>query len=95
MKKKVNEKLHPRFYVPYNIVKKVGEFYCELDLLAEIKIHNVFHVSCLKKEIGRQVVMSKVLHSLDNGGNLVSIPKDIFQVRERRSINRIIKEYLM
>ena len=51
LKKKGAEKLHPRFYGPYKIIRKVGEVAYELDFLANNKIHNVFHVSCLKKEV--------------------------------------------
>ena len=53
LNKKGVEKLQPRFYAPYKIIRKVGEVAYELELLAESKTHNVFHVSCLKKVVGK------------------------------------------
>ena len=52
LKKSGAEKLKPRFYGPYRIMRRVGEVAYELELPKESKIHNVFHVSCLKKGSG-------------------------------------------
>ena len=43
-------KLGPRYIVPFTVTRKVGEVAYELQLLPEMsRIHNVFHVSQLKK----------------------------------------------
>ncbi|XP_040987692.1 uncharacterized protein LOC121235414 [Juglans microcarpa x Juglans regia] len=54
------EKLNPRCVGPYEIVERVGQVAYRLDLPVEMQgIHNVFHVSTLKKSFRekRPVVM--------------------------------------
>lgn len=54
LKKSSVYKLKPRFYGPYRVIRRVGEVAYELELPEGSKIHNVFHVSCLKKVMGQQ-----------------------------------------
>ena len=49
-------------------MRKVGEIAYELDLPENIKVHNVFHISCLKKEVGKQVTLSTELPPLNDEG---------------------------
>ena len=76
--------MKPHFYGPYKIVKKVGEVAYELDLPKRSKIHNVFHVSNLKKTVGQHIAPSIELPLLDDEGLLMLIPENILQVRERK-----------
>lgn len=50
--KRRNEKLSPKYFRPYPIIKKIGKEAYKLQLLDEATIHPVFHVSQLKKALG-------------------------------------------
>lgn len=95
LKKSRSEKLQPKFYGPYRITRRVGGVAYELDLPDDSRIHNVFHMSCLKKAIGQHVVPSVWLPPLDEEGKLVLVPAEVIEIRERKLRNRFIKEYLV
>jgi hypothetical protein len=95
LKKSGTEKLKPRFYGPYRVIRRVGEVAYELELPEGSRIHNIFHVSCLKKALGQQVTTSTDLPPLDEEGQLVLTPEKIIDVRERRLRSRVIREYLV
>ena len=69
--------------------------YYELEFLEESNIHNVFHVSSLKKTLGQHIAPSTELPPLDDEGLLVLILVRILQVQERKLRNRVIREYLV
>lgn len=47
-----NKKLAPKWVGPFRILQKVGSLSYKLDLPGHLKLHNVFHVTLLKKYIG-------------------------------------------
>ena len=67
----------------------------ELELPAESIIHNIFHVSCLKKALGSNIKSSLELPPLDEEGHLQLVPEEVLEVRERKLRSRIIREYLV
>ena len=87
--------MKPRFYGPYKVIHKVGEVSYEIELLEGSRVHNVFHVSRLKKAIGQRVFPSAELPPIDEEGKLVLIPEAILDTRERTLRSRLIKEYLV
>ena len=52
LKKSGTEMLKPKFYGPYRVIRKVGKVAYELELPERSRVHNVVHVSRLKKAIG-------------------------------------------
>ena len=77
------------------MIQKVGEVAYQLELPMGRKIHNVFHVSCLKKVIGQHISVSYTLPYFDDEGQLALIPNKILRIRERILQSITIKEYLV
>ena len=67
----------------------------ELDFPADRKVHNIFHVSCLKKALGRHVTTFVVLPPLDDESKFILIPEAILDFREKQLWSRVIREYLI
>ena len=80
IKRSGEEKLQPRFFGPYRIGRKVGAVAYVLELPQGSKIHNVFHVSCLKRAISQHITPLEVFPPLDEEGQLVLIPEEILEV---------------
>jgi hypothetical protein len=95
LKKRSAKKLKPQFYGPYRVVNRVGEVSYEIELPEGRNIHNVFHVSCLKKAIGQQVTTFTELPPLDQEVQLVLIPEEILDVKEKRLRSMVIREFLI
>jgi hypothetical protein len=89
------EKLQPHIFGPYRINRKIGAIAYELEFPHGSRIHNVFHVSCLKRAIGQHITPIEVLPPMDEEGKLILISKEILEVWEKRLWKRIIKEYLI
>ena len=83
LKKSGAKKLKPRYYGPFRVIRDVGEVAYKLELSGDNKVHNIFHVSHLKKALGHHVAPFVVLPPLDDEGKLILIPEAILDFREK------------
>ena len=89
------EKLKPPFYGPYQIIKRIGEVAYEVELPENSKIHNIFHVSRLKRVLKKHINPCVDLLPLDNEGKLILEPEIVLKRHDRRLRNKTILEYLV
>jgi hypothetical protein len=76
------QKLAPKFYGPYTILKRVGQVAYQLAFPSHSKLHPVFHVSCLKKVIGTKCQTQTNLPELDEEGSIWLQPQAVLDQRE-------------
>jgi hypothetical protein len=88
------QKLAPKFYGLYTILKCVGPVAYQLDFPKHSKIRPVFHVSCLKKVIGTKFHTQTSLPELDEEGSIWLQPQAVLAQREHHLRQCIIKEVL-
>jgi hypothetical protein len=55
----------------------------------------VFHVSCLKKEVGQFINTLEELPPFDEEGQLELVPEEVLEFRERKLRSRVIRECLI
>jgi hypothetical protein len=95
LKAKQCQKLAPKFYGPYTVLKCVGQVAYQLALPSQSKLHPVFHVSCLKKVIGTRCQIQTNLPELAEEGSIWLQPEAVLNQRECRLHQRTIKEVLV
>ena len=91
---KKDNKLSPKYYVPYKVLQKIGTMEYKLELTASSRVHPVFHVSCLKKVIGDKIPIQNIFPELDKEGKNIMEPEAITDTRIQLR-NRSISGYLI
>jgi hypothetical protein len=74
-------KLSPKWYGPFRVLHKVGQVSYQIQLPANCKLHDVFHVSHLKKHKGEHAVPKPILPMVTNDGKVKTVPIAILQRR--------------
>jgi hypothetical protein len=90
-----HHKLTPKFYGPYQIIKRIGPIAYKLALPTTSKIHLVFHVSYLKKVVGHNCRVQTIMFELDEEISLWLQLESMLNVREHHLCGRTIKEVLI
>ena len=81
LKIKGHQNLAPKFYGPYKVLQKIGSVAYKLELPSSSHIQPVFHVSCLKKVIGTNIIAQTILPELDTEGSIILEPETILNKR--------------
>lgn len=76
-----NQKLASKYYSSYTVTKKIGKVAYQLNLPIGSKVHNVFHVSQLKKRIGKEKRVHTDLPGINDEGELKVEPLAILDRR--------------
>jgi hypothetical protein len=76
------QKLAPKFYGPYIVLKYVGQVAYQLTFPSHSKLHPIFHVPCLKKVIGTKCQTQTNLLKLDEEGSIWQHPQAVLDQRE-------------
>jgi hypothetical protein len=85
----------PKFYGPYTILKHVGQVAYQLALPNHLKLHPIFHLSCLKTMIGAKFQIQTNLPELFEEGSIWLQPEVVLDQREHCLRQRTIKEVLV
>lgn len=76
-----SNKLSPYFYGPFRILARIGTVAYKLELPVESLIHDVVHVSLLKKQLGTDHIISPQLPTFADSSSILPQPEMILDRR--------------
>ena len=81
---KKDNKLSPKYYGPYKVFQNIGTMAYKFELPASSRVHPVFHVSCLKKDIGDKLPIQTILLELDEEEKTILEPEAVTKTRTQQ-----------
>ena len=66
-----DNKLSPKYYGSCKVLQNIGSMAYKLELPTSSRVHQVFHVSYLKKVISDKVPVQTILLELDEEGKII------------------------
>ena len=88
-----DNKLAPNYYGPYKVLQKISSVAYKLEFSTYSWVHQVFHVSWLKKVIGDKI--QTIFPKLDEEGKIILEPEQLTEIRTKQLWTRAIIEYLI
>ena len=88
-------KLATKFYGPYRILQKIGNSSYKLLLPDNVQIHNVFHVSQLKRHLGPLAVPAPGLPLVDESGKIWVSPVLVLETRAVPRPPKLVTQWLV
>ena len=92
---RINPKLSPRYFGPYQILSQVAEVAYELKLHDSARIHPVFHVSQLWRSVQNGSAVSSLPLMLEIDDSETSSPEAILATRVRKHQGTPMEEWLI
>ena len=65
------------------MLQNIGTMAYKLEIFASSRVHPVFHVSCLKKVIGENILVQTILQKLDEEGKTILELEDVMETRNQ------------
>ena len=85
LRRKRNEKLSPKFFRPYRVIAKIGPVAYKLELPENATIHPIFHVSQLKKVLGKHDENRNGVPCLTENHEWKDVPEEVYEYLKNKA----------